>query len=519
MQDNSDDLVFAEEGEVMRQAPLISPWKVIIVDDEETIHDVTTMALDGVEYEGKPINFISCYSASEAKEAIKDNPDAALVLLDVVMETDTAGLEVVKYIREVINNNRVRIVLRTGQPGQAPERKLIIDYDINDYKEKTELTSTKMFTMLISSLRAYSDINTIERNRLGLSYIINATKDIFRVNSLETFTAIALEQLTAFIHTNPATIYKSDVQINSIAATYQDGEWKKVSGIGKYSELHHSNLESILQKATFQKLKEAQETNQNIFEENLIIAYFKGRLGHKNALIFEGKNHISSLEKELINLFVRNVSISLENTLLISDIDQTQKEIIYMLGEAVESRSKETGKHVKRVAKISKLLALKYGLSNDDAVILEYASPLHDLGKIAIPDAILNKHGMHTEEERVIMQTHAEIGHRMLSLSKRKILKSAAIIALEHHERWDGTGYPHQKSGEDIHIYGRITAIVDVFDALLAKRCYKEPWSLEKVLTLLQQEKGNHFEPKLVDLLLENIEEILEIQRVHADLV
>ena len=192
--------------------------------------------------------------------------------------------------------------------------------------------------------------------------------------------------------------------------------------------------------------------------------------------------------------------------------------IIYLLGGAVESRSNETGNHVKRVAKISELLALKYGLSAEEAEIIKLASPLHDLGKIAIPDAVLNKPGKHTEEESIIMKSHAEIGYNMLKSSQRRVLKAASVIALEHHEHWDGTGYPNGKVGEEIHIYGRITAIADVFDALLAKRCYKEPWPLEKVISLLQQEQGKHFEPKLVQLILENIDEILKIQRIHADL-
>lgn len=517
MQNNSDDLVFVEESEVISQEPIIEPWKVIIVDDEEAIHNVTLMALDGIKFDGRPIKFISCYSASEAKVAIKDHPDAAVMLLDVVMETDTAGLEVVKYIRDVMNNNRVRIVLRTGQPGQAPERNIIVDYDINDYKEKTELTASKLFTMMYSSLRAYRDINTIEISRLGLKHIIDASRDIFRLSSLERFATGVLEQLTAFIQANPAAIYARKDQINGLAATCEDEEWKVISGTGKYTNRLHSNLASILPEATLLKLKKAQETNQNFFEENLIVTYFEDRLGHKNALIFEGNNTISNLEKDLIDLFTRNISISLENIHLSSDLDETQREIIYLLGGAVESRSKETGSHVKRVAKISQLLALKYGLPAEEAETLKYASPLHDLGKIAIPDVILNKPGRHTEEETRIMQSHAEIGYKMLKSSNRKILKAASVISLEHHERWDGTGYPYQKSGEDIHIYGRITAIADVFDALLAKRCYKEPWPLEKVLALLEQEKGNHFEPKLVDLVLENIEEILEIQRIHAD--
>lgn len=518
MDNNSDDLVFFEDNEILTKEASSEPWKVMIVDDEEAIHNVTLLALDGIKFDGKPIKFLSCFSGAEAKKAIQEHSDTAVILLDVVMESDTAGLDVVKYIREELKNNLVRIVLRTGQPGQAPERKIIVDYDINDYKEKTELTSSKLFTMMYSSLRAYRDINTIEISRLGLKHIIDASRDIFRLSSLERFATGVLEQLTAFIQANPGAIYAKKEPVNGLAAIYQNQDWKVISGTGKYTNQFYSSLESVVAEPTLLKLKKAQETKQNLFEENLLVAYFEDRLGHKNALIFEGVNKISNLEKDLINLFTKNISISLENIHLSADLDETQREIIYLLGGAVESRSNETGNHVKRVAKISELLALKYGLSAEEAEIIKLASPLHDLGKIAIPDAVLNKPGKHTEEESIIMKSHAEIGYNMLKSSQRRVLKAASVIALEHHEHWDGTGYPNGKVGEEIHIYGRITAVADVFDALLAKRCYKEPWPLEKVISLLQQEQGKHFEPKLVQLVLENIDEILKIQRIHADL-
>lgn len=517
MDNKLEDLVFVDENEILTNEASLEPWKVMIVDDEEAIHSVTLLALDGIEFDGKPIKFISCFSGTEAKKAIQENPDTALILLDVVMETDTAGLDVVRYIREEVRNNLVRIILRTGQPGQAPERKIIVDYDVNDYKEKTELTSSKLFTTVYSSLRAYRDINTIEIGRLGLRHIIDASRDIFTLSSLELFATGVLEQLTAFIQANPGAIYAKKEQINGLAAIYQNEGWKVISGTGKYTNQFYSSLDSVVSEQTLLKLMKAQETRQNLYEENLLVAYFEDRSGNKNALIFEGVNKISDLEKDLINLFTKNISISLENIHLSADLDQTQREIIYLLGGAVESRSKETGNHVKRVAKTSQLLALKYGLSVEDAEILKLASPLHDLGKIAIPDAVLNKPGRHTEEERNIMRSHAEIGFNMLKSSKRRVLKAAAIIALEHHEHWDGNGYPKGKIGEDIHIYGRITAIADVFDALIAKRCYKEPWPIEKVMSLLHQENGKHFEPKLVHLIFENIEEILEIQRLHSD--
>jgi len=208
---------------------------------------------------------------------------------------------------------------------------------------------------------------------------------------------------------------------------------------------------------------------------------------------------------------------TLELTGLYKEIEDTQKEIIFTLGTACEFRSKETSNHVKRVAEYSILLAMEYGLDIEDAERVKQASPMHDIGKIAIPDAILNKPGKLTPEEFDIMKTHAQIGCDMLAVSKRKTLSMAAIIAGEHHEKWDGTGYPKGKSGEDIHIYGRISALADVFDALGSDRCYKKAWDMDKILELFREQKGKHFDPKLIDIFFANLDMFIYIREHYKD--
>jgi PAS domain S-box-containing protein len=180
------------------------------------------------------------------------------------------------------------------------------------------------------------------------------------------------------------------------------------------------------------------------------------------------------------------------------EIEQIQKEIIFTMGSIGESRSEETGEHVKRVAEYSKLLALRYGLSEDEAEMIKQASPMHDIGKVAIADSILKKPGKLNDDERNIMNTHASLGYKMLSGSQRPLLKTAAIIAYEHHEKYDGSGYPRGLKGEEIHIYGRITALADVFDALGSKRCYKDAWENEAIFEFIYAQKGKHFDPEWV---------------------
>lgn len=207
----------------------------------------------------------------------------------------------------------------------------------------------------------------------------------------------------------------------------------------------------------------------------------------------------------------------LDSVLLQEEIENTQREIIFTLAETAELRSKETGNHVKRVAEYSWVLATLGGMQETEAEILKLASPLHDIGKIAIPDAVLLKPGKLDEEEWKIMQTHTDLGYDMLKHSDRRILKAASIVAYEHHEKWNGTGYPNKTQGEDIHIYGRITAIADVFDALSSHRVYKPAWEMEQILELFKEEREVHFDPELVDNFLDNFDRIFEIYETYKD--
>jgi PAS domain S-box-containing protein len=199
------------------------------------------------------------------------------------------------------------------------------------------------------------------------------------------------------------------------------------------------------------------------------------------------------------------------------DLEHTQEDLIFRMGEIGETRSQETGYHVRRVAKYSELLARYYGLSEKEVQYLTIASPMHDIGKVAIPDDILNKPDKLTTNEWDIMKRHAEIGYELFKDSTKPLLQTAAIIAYEHHEKYDGSGYPRGISGENIHIYGRITALADVFDALGSDRCYKKAWSDEKIFKLLKEERGKHFDPKLVDIFFEHLDEFLEIRDRYHD--
>ncbi|NOQ31877.1 MAG: HD domain-containing protein [Helicobacteraceae bacterium] len=203
---------------------------------------------------------------------------------------------------------------------------------------------------------------------------------------------------------------------------------------------------------------------------------------------------------------------------LIKEIENTQKEVVYTMGAIGESRSKETGNHVKRVAEYSKLFAIYYGLCEEEAELLKQASPMHDIGKVGIADSILNKPAKLTYEEFEKMKEHSAIGYDMLKHSNRPLMKTASIVAHEHHEKFDGSGYPNGLKGYDIHIYARITAVADVFDALGSSRVYKEAWCDEDIFKLFKDERDKHFDPKLIDIFFENLEQFLNIRERFKDI-
>jgi len=198
---------------------------------------------------------------------------------------------------------------------------------------------------------------------------------------------------------------------------------------------------------------------------------------------------------------------------LMQDIETAQSEVIFKLAEVVEARSLETGQHVVRVAEISYRLALKSGMDEEQAEVLRLAAAMHDVGKVGIPDVILHNPGKLSADEFAIMKTHTTTGYEMLKGSNGGVLQAAAVIALQHHEKYNGKGYPLGLSGDRINIFGRITCVADVFDALSSDRVYRRAWDLEDIIQHMRKERGRCFDPMLVDLLLDNLDDFLAVRK------
>ena len=488
-------------------------WCVLVVDDDPEVHAVTKLALRDFKFENRDVQIISAYSAEEAKVLFEQRTDISLALVDVVMETEHAGLELVKHLRVEKGNHKVRLVLRTGQAGQAPEDRVIREYDIDDYREKTDLTKQKLHTLIYSMLRSYRDIAFIQEHRDGLQSVINSCAKVQDSTSFNHFSVAALEQMILLQHFEDSEIYCIDVP----GKNRSNQKARILTTTTDSSRLEKgSSFESLPPKVA-QRFEEVLLLKNSKHYRDAYVFYCPTPVGGSELVYISHQAALTDLDRQLLEIYVQNLAVTFGNISLQEDLQESSKELVFTLTNIVETRSNETGAHILRVALVSERLAQLKGLSDYECTMIRIASPLHDIGKIGIPDSILHKPEKLSATEWEVMKKHVDYGVAILKRSKSELMAIATQIAGTHHERWDGTGYPYQLSGEDIPIAGRITALADVFDALSSKRCYKSAWTSKDVINFIVAERGKQFDPALVDLFITHYDEFVEICRRHPD--
>ncbi|GLX76839.1 3'3'-cGAMP-specific phosphodiesterase 2 [Thalassotalea insulae] len=488
-------------------------WRILVIDDDESIHQITRLVLADAIIEHRSLDIVSVYSAKEARELLAIDNDFCMAFVDVVMETDHAGLELVEWIRKELRNQAIRLILRTGQAGTAPEAEVIKEFDINDYKEKTDFTAGKMTTTVYASIRAYRDIMTIQRSLDAFKQLITSTHDLLKISQFKPFGSAALNHLLTLMDVDSSALY--------IARSQRDFDEECTNLIlactGKYCSESDSLEHSDISEDVKQLIQQAFDDKKHFAGDEYFVGYYETSPNACSVLYIEFEDDAEHFKSGLAELFATNVALILESLTKQHEIERTQKELLYIVGEAIEARSKESGAHVQRVALICELLAQKMNLDDKFVDAIKTASPLHDLGKVIIPELILQKPGKLDDREWQVMKTHAELGKELLSKSRAKISKIGARLAHYHHENWDGSGYPDGLTGEDIPLEARIMAIADVFDALGSKRSYKTPWSAEEVKQYITEQKGKKFQPALVDIILDNFDEFWAIRSSLPD--
>ena len=470
-------------------------WKVLLVDDDPDIIAVTHLSLRGFQYKGFKLEVMSASNASQARYLAEQHSNIAVMIIDVVMETDTAGLDLVEYIRNGLNNKLSRIIISTGQPGLAPERYVIDNYDIDNYLPKTNLTSQNLYAQLRLALKGYHDIYQLERYSNGLKRVLLQTPKLYHAGrqTESKFFKLLLKQLKVFCEIDRHSGFLS---LGILIASITDKIAKIECAEGKFSyfQIDSSNPLGLFKTFEASRLEKNQSTKHNV-SKNFIPLIIEDNVV---ALVYlESEPGLSKNDLAIMEVFVSQSASMLESFRLYKQLDDDYQQIINTMADIAEFKDRDTAAHINRMARFTEIIALEMGLSESTARAWGQASRLHDVGKMGIPDNILQKPGKLSDQEFDIMRTHTVIGASILGKIDR--MGVARDIALNHHEHWDGSGYPKGKLGENIPLSSRIVGLVDVFDALINERCYKNPWSVEEAVDYLKLKKGKQFDPTVTE--------------------
>ncbi len=310
------DFLFENESDAGSQPDKRVVWRVLLVDDDPDVHHTTVFAVGQRHLVGRPIEFLHAYSAAHAREMLLTEKDLAIVLLDVVMESDTAGLDLVAYIRQIANLSNTRIVLRTGQPGYAPELDTILKHDINDYKTKSELSQLKLLTLLTTTLRSYQQLCAIDANKQGLSLIVRASGSFMQMQGLGDFAVGVITQLAALLGTHPQGVVCAQTQ-------RQSNSYSVLAAAGRYAAHINEPLESLSNPAIRQRLIEAFDNCNSSFGSHDLVLYFGQKSGLDMAVYIDVGHVPGPVETELLNVFCANLSACLHNQSLIEQLRST----------------------------------------------------------------------------------------------------------------------------------------------------------------------------------------------------
>jgi signal transduction histidine kinase len=321
MADQDDVLQLIEDSGRLPEASTARKWKVAVIDDDHAVHEGTRFALSDYNLNGQTLEILSAYSAAEGRTLMRAHPDIAAVLLDVIMETDAAGLDLVEFIRNEIKNETVRIILRTGQPGQAPERRVIVDYDINDYKAKTELTADKLFTSLTAALRSYQQLERMVQTRRGLEIIIDAASTLYDFKSMQRLAEGVLTQIASLLNVDCA----------GILVLRDDGkrgdDFSVLAGSGCYSRFIGSAGSQSLDTDLRQMVEAAFHRRKHEFVDHRTVLYVRTGSGREVVVLLQSERELSDTDRSLVEIFGSRLSIAFDNVILYQQLNEANTQL------------------------------------------------------------------------------------------------------------------------------------------------------------------------------------------------
>lgn len=473
------------------------PWVVLSVDDEVTIHDITRMMIEDFHFEGRPVALSAVTSGREAMAFMAEHRDVALILLDVVMEQEDSGLEVARYVREELQNHYTRIVLRTGQPGQAPEEMVIRTYDIDGYSEKTDLCRQQLYSVLYSRLRAYRDICSLQRQRSSMEGVVHAIANLNSAQDLASFAAAILTQISTIISDDNSAIVVQ--RPSAYAVVQQRGGLNILAASGDYVGVVEG--EELITRApgVYTLIQQVLVARQDLHLGEQHLFYYHAPLGQESVVYINSSREISEQARSLLGLFATNIAITHQTHLNRCEFDKICETHSATLSTMLAYRDRGVSPRVARVD--ASQLAQAYGIAADVAALIGKAAHLHGLGKMLIPDDILQQDEITAAEWQLIRQ-QAQVGYEMLHATNSALLIMIATITQQQHERWDGQGAPQGLKGEAIDVAVRIIALLDRYDELTrVPSC-----SALAVRQQIEAEAGGRFEPRLVELLFQLID-------------
>jgi HD superfamily phosphodiesterase/CheY-like chemotaxis protein len=495
-------------GQDAAEAAAEPPWTILVADEDPRIHQRIQRALGQRLLLGRPLRILNASGGRQILSLLDQNPDTAVTLLQADPASGSGGLSTAAAIRRDRRNADLRLILRCEDPGPIPPAETVLALDVSDCLRAADLTTERVIVIFNAALDAFQSHRTISRGRLGLLRLADACSQLVTPQPLRKFAREVLHQLHAVLQLNANPL---PFQGSGFTATEQDGEFLIWAATGCFEGMLGQPPAAALSEPPLKHLARAESEGSSFFAGSAYYGTYCTRSGVRHLLYLDAGRPLDRLDRELVGLLYASVTQALENLYLNREIRETQEDVLTTLGGVIANRSRETGSHGHRVAQMAGLLAQKAGLSHSQVKLLRLSAPMHDIGKVGIPDAILFKPERLSPEELEKIRRHTDIGFDILKNARREVMAAAVICAQQHHERWDGCGYPRRLKGTEIHIFGRIIGLIDVFDALLHSRVYKDAWELDKVRDYIRAERGRQFDPGLVDLLLAEIDAFMEI--------